>query len=57
MRQINYSPDVGLGGEDALEEGFRRHPLDGQHGLAALAVIIGAGVDVNSIQLRLERPR
>ena len=33
-------PDISFCCEDPVEKGFGRHPLDGQHGLAALPVII-----------------
>uniref|UniRef100_A0A8W7P686 Uncharacterized protein n=1 Tax=Anopheles coluzzii TaxID=1518534 RepID=A0A8W7P686_ANOCL len=38
-------PHVRLGGEDTVQERFRWHPLDRQHRLATLAVVVGA-VDV-----------
>lgn len=33
-------PDIRFGSEDAVEEGLGWHPLDGQHRLAAFAVIV-----------------
>ena len=33
-------PDIGLGRKDAIEERFRRHPLDGQHRPATLAIVV-----------------
>lgn len=40
-RRVNGLPGVSFAGEDALHEGLWRHPLDGQHGTAALSVVAG----------------
>ena len=37
---LPHVPDIRFCREDSVQEGFWRHPLDGQHGLAALAVVV-----------------
>ena len=37
---LPHVPDIRFCREDSIKEGFWRHPLDGQHGLAALAVVV-----------------